>query len=59
MKAKNITLGTLILLSASLILGSCAGPAYRADNRQDHRDDRQDGRQDHRDDRQDARQDHW
>ena len=57
MKAINVTLATLILLSASLIFTSCAGPAYRSDNRQDHRDDRQEGRQDHRDDRQEGRQD--
>ena len=64
----SIITSIIVALSAAAILSSCAGPAYRADNRQDgrqdhrddrqdHRDDRQDGRQDHRDDRQDARQD--
>ena len=55
MRVKNVIFTTLILLSASFLFSSCAGPAHRADGRQDHRDDRQDGRQDHRDDRQDGR----
>ena len=54
-----IALTALLALGSGLMFSSCAGPAYRADNRQDHRDDRQDGRQDHRDDRQDGRQDRW
>jgi hypothetical protein len=59
MKSKHVlfSLAVLTLLSASLIFTSCAGTAYRTDNRQDHRDDRQGGREDHRDDRQEGRQD--
>jgi hypothetical protein len=59
MKSKPILiiLTTLTVVSASLFISSCAGPAHRSDNRQDHRDDRQEGRYDHRDDRQEGRQD--
>jgi Ni/Co efflux regulator RcnB len=63
MKTKRILLRLALIavfaLPVSLSFTSCAGPAHRADNRQDHRDDRQDGRQDHRDDRQDGRDDRW
>lgn len=55
----QIAIATLLLLGSGLTITSCAGTAYRSDQHQDHRDDRQDGRQDHRDDRQDARADRW
>lgn len=61
MKQKYIRLAiaSLLLFASSAAFTSCAGTAYRADKRQDHRDDRQDARQDHRQDRQDARADRW
>jgi hypothetical protein len=60
MKIKHIQrIAALLALSVSLTFSSCAGTAYRADNRQDNRDDRQDNRQDNRDDRQDNRQDRF
>ena len=61
MKKKYIQLAiaSLLLLGSTTAITSCVGTAYRADKRQDHRDDRQDARQDHREDRQDARSDRW
>jgi hypothetical protein len=61
MKGESIirerALTALLALGSALVFNSCAGTAYRMDERQDHRDTRQDARQDHRDTRQDARQD--
>ena len=52
MKIKHIQrIAALLVLSVSLTFCSCAGTAYRADNRQDNRDDHQENRQDNRQDR--------
>jgi hypothetical protein len=60
MKIKHIQrIAALLLLSVSLTFSSCAGPAYRSDNRQDNRGDRQDNRDDYQDNRQDNRQDRF